>query len=209
MTEKEISELTFQEAGNIFKNGKMMELLKNIPMEQWKTMKLGRHSLLHFACRTNHVKDVQFLLTQGLDIESRSDNTYFRPVHFCVISNSYQSLEVLIAAGVDVHSTSRDGNSLWRPIDHGFGPPEYYEESMKVLVSNGVRLSTATRKERLTPYMVAFEQGVLRCRDVVIVLLGLKKRRQILGKLDRLLVQQVLAVEIWATRLDENEKWQK
>lgn len=59
----------------------------------------------------------------------------------------------------------------------------------------------------ILPWMIELEKGVVACRDVIVVLLGLKKRRQILKKLDRFLVRDVLAVEIWTTRGDVD--WQR
>ena len=47
-----------------------------------------------------------------------------------------------------------------------------------------------------------FDKGVQMCRDVIVILLGLKRFRRLatLVKLDRFLIKQVLAVAIWTTR---------
>lgn len=67
------------------------------------------------------------------------------------------------------------------------------------------RLSRAGIRDiarRMSFELLAFEQGVTRCCNVIVTLLGLKKfrRNDKLAKLDRFLIQQLLAVEIWTTR---------
>ncbi len=76
-----------------------------------------------------------------------------------------------------------------------------------VLVANGARLSTVsyTYRRFITPELVAFERGVLRCRAAVVVLLGLKRRRgDVMWALDRWVVRE-LCFALWATRT--NVQW--
>ena len=50
---------------------------------------------------------------------------------------------------------------------------------------------------------MALEQGRMRCRAVILALLGLKRRRgDVLRQLDRWVVREELAVAVWTTRAD-------
>ena len=77
---------------------------------------------------------------------------------------------------------------------------------MRVLVANGVRLSTVRKdyREVITPELVAFERGVLRCRAAVVAMLRVKRAGQ-LWMWDKFLLAE-LAVCIWSTRYAE--EWQ-
>ena len=54
-------------------------------------------------------------------------------------------------------------------------------ESVRVLVANGVRLSTVDEDylEDITPELVACERGVLRCRAAVVAMLRVKRAGQL------------------------------
>ena len=80
----------------------------------------------------------------------------------------------------------------------------------KVFISNGSRLKETSilgtmASEEEWDELVGFQDCIIGCRDVIVTLLGLKKSRNLLPRLDRFLVQQVLAVEIWSTR---EKAWQ-
>ena len=96
--------------------------------------------------------------------------------------------------------------STW---DHNQKTPLMYaiekgkQESAKVLISNGCRISRKIHINAEVDMLMdlwLFEKGVVTCRDVIVMLLGLKSKKKILPHLDRFLIKQVLAVEIWATR---------
>lgn len=82
-------------------------------------------------------------------------------------------------------------------------------ECGKICIENGYRLKHIKRGiliENCATYAL-LEQGVINCRNVIVILLGLRRKHKILPLLDRFLVQQVLAVEIWTTRGDD--EWQR
>lgn len=79
----------------------------------------------------------------------------------------------------------------------------------KVLIANGLRLKSLSLVEThiiVDNRVEEFEERVIQCRDVIVILLGLRKRRHIfLYKLDKFLIAQELAPEIWATRYTFND----
>lgn len=79
---------------------------------------------------------------------------------------------------------------------------------VKVLLANGACLSEifVPNGFEISRDLVQFKKGVNQCRDIIVTLLGLKKRNHILHlkNLDRFLIKEILAVEIWSTR----EEWQ-
>lgn len=161
-------------------------------------------TLLHYAACGPNVAAVVALLAHGLDV-NELDVAARTPAH---VATSFFSqprvLEVLCAAGAAVRTKNASRDALLdRALDH------HAAECARILVANGVRLSTVRKEHRarITPELVAFERGVLRCRAVVVVLLGLKKRRHgdVMRELDRFVVLEI-AVCIWATRADKG--WQ-
>ena len=79
-------------------------------------------------------------------------------------------------------------------------------KSVRVLMANGVRLSTVNeyRRDLITPELEAFERGVLRCRAAVVAVLRVKRAGQ-LWMWDKFLLAE-LALCIWSTRYDKG--WQ-
>ena len=69
-----------------------------------------------------------------------------------------------------------------------------------------MRLSTVRkdRREYITPEMVAFERGVLRCRAAVVAMLRVKRAGR-LWMWDKFLLLEI-AVCLWSTRYDKG--WQ-
>ena len=80
------------------------------------------------------------------------------------------------------------------------------KDCVRVLVANGVRLSTVREGNRpyITPELEAFERGVLRCRAGVMAMLRVKRAGQ-LWMWDKFLMLEI-ALSIWATRYDKG--WQ-
>ena len=122
---------------------------------------------------------------------------------------SARKLEVLCALGIDTEKKQDRG---WMtPFERALTFTNY--ASAKVLIANGSRtknISIAIPNFK-TQLLLDFEKGIISCRNVIVILLGLKKYRRVamLPKLDRFLVKQILAVEIWSTRSCDNEKWRK
>ena len=184
-----------------------MTILKNIPFEQWSETCHYNNTFLHFACLGKNIEAVVALIIHGtidIDALNMKKNT---ASFLAAINNEPCMLEILLAAG-----TKRNFSLVRYHASNHCGSYTDEMDTVKVLLANGFR----TRDMRhCTLGHQSFEQGVLRCRDVIVTLLGLKKRRQhdgrslVLPKLDRFLVKEVLAVEIWLTRSCENEKWQQ
>ena len=193
--------------------GQMMEVLEMIPRDKWNVVRSipGSNSLIWFASRSDkNVRALIALINQGVDVNDTI------PLSQASYQRNPKIVEILIASQANVHLRSVLGLSAFDYVFNIRSPPigSLLDECAKVFISNGVRLKTIhpSLKYRITQELIEFEQGVLRCRDVIITLLGLKKKRRhrnacnLLPKLDRFLIQQVLAVEIWTTRT--NETWQ-
>ena len=122
--------------------------------------------------------------------------------HVAAMYNQPRVLEVLCSAGVDFRAPNQNGSSAL-DLAVRFGK----DDCARVLVANGVRLSTTGEQYRhfITPELEAFERGVLRCRAAVVVLFGLKRRRgDVMWALDRWVVRE-LCFAIWSTRT--NVQW--
>lgn len=173
------------------KPGKELEFLQSLSLEQLKARDQYSWTLLHYLYRfdvASAIKIIIYFAKNGLDLNAvtNDDNT---PSHFMVQYNRHEMLEYMCCLGANMNE-SIICESIMR----------HASESTKVILANGYRLGNL--KTIAKPDIIRFEQGVLRCRDAIVVLLGLKKfrRRIILPKLDRFLISQVLAVEIWTTR---------
>ena len=122
-----------------------------------------------------------------------------------MIAGQPRALELLCASGATLLITENTGHTpLEFSLRHGTSI-----ECDRVLVANGVRLGTVREEYRrhITPELEAFERGVLSCREAVVVLLGLKRRRgDVMRDVDRWVVREI-AFACWATRTDR--AWQQ
>ena len=66
---------------------------------------------LHYACMTNAIEDVNFLLRNGADINSKSGIRFFEqgPLHFACMKNHLTMVKHLIAHGADIFQTDNMG----------------------------------------------------------------------------------------------------
>lgn len=183
--------------------GRLMDALNLLPRAHWTERNSSGVTLLHYACYGDNVAAFLALLAHGLDLGARSSLGW--SVAFIAASQSqHRMLALLCAAGADLRATTR--TSCKSPLDAALRGRTL--KCARVLVANGVRLSTVGESSRchITPELHAFERGVLQCRDVIVVLLGLKRRRgDAMRDVDRWLVRE-LAFACWATRTDK--KWQ-
>ena len=181
-----------------------MSLLVKLPRERWAERNEHNHALLHFAYFGPNVEAAVALLRSGLvDVNAR--NTWGgTAVHSAAIWELPRMVEVLCAAGADLQARDKDGdtpiNVTLRFAKQDGGEP------VRVLVANGVRLSTVREEYRfhITPELVAFERGVLRCRAAVVAMLRVKRAGQLV-RWDKFLLVE-LALCIWSTRYDKG--WQ-
>lgn len=66
-------------------------------------------------------------------------------------------------------------------------------------MANGVRLATASDAVLIEPWMRALEEGRLHCRRATVALLGIKRHRGVLRRVDRFVVREI-AWAVYATR---------
>ena len=181
------------------RKGSLLEFLtNNIHRNQWTisnqlaTVFNPGATLLHYACGGSNESAILELL-HVIDVNHRGINpkkTYY-PIQTAIHNNQPRNVTLMLAAGFD------------KPIDHPLGLLHEcagVDKCAEILVSNGYRLKEGQFMRFNVSNLIEIEQSVVQCRDVIVVLLGLKKHRQVLGKLDRFLIQQELAVAIWSDR---------
>ena len=179
-----------------------MELLAKLPLERWAERDENGFTLLHHAALGGNVTAAVALVQSGLvDVDGRNRDGY-TPAH-CAAWMQPRVMEALCAAGANLRARNRSGFS---PIDHAllFGH-SYDFVTVGMLMANGTRLSTVHEHFRryITPKLVAFERGILRCRSAVAAMLRVKRAGQ-LWRWDKFLLREV-ALAIWARRY--NESW--
>lgn len=182
------------------KRGKLIELLKITPMSKWNEPNDQGYTFLSYTFYSrdeNNEDNIDALILLGssclFDFKSFPPGTTCSPFWYCIRNCNVKYAMVLCVMGYTYCHEN--------PIGY------ITLEKQRFLVANGWRIANRNYNKSL----VIFQEGVINCRDAIVTLLGLKKRRhprRILPKLDRFLVQQELAIAIWATRSDENEKWQ-
>ena len=187
------------------KGGRLMEVLVKLPRERWGERDEYGLTLLHYACVGPNVAAAVALLQSGLvDVNTRTKGGH-TPAHLAASDGQPRVLEVLCAAGANLRAQNHVGLS---PIDHAlWNAHTDGSGTVRVLVANGVRLSTVRkdRREYITPELEAFERGVLRCRAAVVAMLRVKKAAN-LYHVDKFLMRE-LAYAMWATRTCD--RWQK
>lgn len=173
--------------------GELMALLQTLPQEQWSERASDGWSLLHYACTGPNLAALVALLRFGIDPSTPTTVTRTTAVH-CAAKGQPRLLEVLCAAGANMRALNFVDCSA---LDTALARSESFE-CARILVANGVRLRTA--RGPFPPQLVAFERGVLCCRTVVVVLLGLKRRRgAVMRALDRFMVR-AMGYAVWSTR---------
>lgn len=189
------------------REGRLIEILEKLPCVHWAERKKDGITLLHYAGVGANVAAAITLIMSGLlDVSARNLAGY-TPAHFAATSGQPRALEVLCAAGADLWARDVYGLTL---IDGALPSCANDDHAcVLVLLSNGVRLSTVSEhfRDRITPELVAFERGVLRCHAVAVALLGLKRRRKaLMWGVDRWIVRE-LCFAVWATRTDKSWRY--
>ena len=165
-------------------------------LRDWYCVDLFGKTLVHYASRSDkNISALIMLYNAGVDIHRETFDGW-TALTVALNWKSKRSLEILIALNVPmIHSFMRSSSSPFHiALQDDF--------CVDVFLSNGIRLSSVVQEYRhyITSNHIKFEQGVMCCRDIVVTLLGLKRFRKILPKLDRFLIQQELAVAVWSTR---------
>lgn len=185
----------------------MQYLEAHVPRAHWATARdeYGT-TLLHVASGGGDVHATHALLRLGIIHVDTTTCFGSTPAHAAV--GSVGTLELLCAAGAGLASrafglTPLD-TALWKAQE----PFPRYLDCIRLLIANGVRLSTVSPKVRhvIEPWMVALERGRLRCRAAVVALLSAKRRgAAYVCKLDRWMVRE-MGFAIFATR--QGAAWQ-
>lgn len=182
------------------RRGRLMALLELVPRAEWTAVDPHGRTFLHYAAYGDNVAAATALLRFGLDVNSRS-STQRTPAHAAAYTGQARVLRVLCAWGADVHARNALNITPFEQARGSFLDPS--SGCLRVLVACGVRLNA--RDKAALHELAAFERGVLRCRAVVVVLLGLKRRRSVVMRsMDRWVVRE-LCWGIWATR--EHAAW--
>jgi len=186
------------------RHGRLFNLLLKLPRECWAERDKYGRTLLHYACHGPNVATVVALLRSGLLDVSTGSEAGWTPAHWAAWAVQACVLELLCAAGADLRARNEDGNA---PIDFALMNARLDGgEIVRVLVANGVRLSTVHKSnlKYITPKLESFEQGVLRCRTAVVTILRVKHVAN-LWNWDKFLLKEI-AFAVWATRYNDN--WQ-
>lgn len=179
--------------------GTFMDLLVKLSRERWAERDEDGHTLLHYAGRGPNVTAVVALVKSGLVDMNARDKLGHTPTRFSAIHMQHRVIEVMCAMGADLRAI---GNSA--PIECALVNAQNDDgATTRVLVANGIRLSTARERyhEYITPELVAFEQGVMRCRIAVVAMLRVKKAGN-LWRWDKFLLRE-MAYAIWTTRYEK------
>lgn len=178
------------------REGRLMSVLATLPRARWTERSPSGKSLLHLASVGDNPIAAAALLAHGLDANLLDQQGYM-PVHWAS-AGAPRVLRMLCAGGADLCAPNAAG---LRPLEcalvYGCVP------CVKVLVANGVRLSSLRPHEFAKPELEAFERGVLRCRAAAVVLMGLQRLRRCasMRALDRWAVREV-ALSVWSTRTE-------
>lgn len=179
-------------------------LEKHVSCDQWTSVRDHEGwSLLHYATRHGDEVALVALLCQGADVNTAACPSEWTPTHVAAKYGLTRVLQLLLAAGASISTTDFGGI---KPLDYAV---DYQRiNCVRVLVSNGARLERVHEdyKLHITPLMRSYEDGVLTCRGLVVVLLGIKRRRgPILSCHDKFVIFMV-AHDIWMTR--GHQQWQ-
>lgn len=167
-----------------------------IPMTPWYLCRIHKWDALQVVCNLNNITIFWHFLKQGINYSN-----CVRSLIVTCKNNGYHVLELLCIMSETVLNKSYYSLT---PLDVSISFNS--TECTKVLLRNGVRLKSMIYQNQVSRDIVEYELGILSCRSVIIVLLGLKKRQiPALVRLDRFLIRQELAMAVWTTRSDE--KW--
>ena len=187
-------------------NGTIMEFVQKLPQEHWSERDLFGRTPLHYACMGPNILAVKALVKSKVVDASACDRWKDTPAHYAALYGQARALEILCAAGADLDACNRGGSTPLATVLTQMSS-SYSGEIQRVLIANGVRLNTVRPAHRpfIGSALVAFEQGVLRCRTAVATMLHVKRAGK-LPRWDRFLLRE-LACALWSTRYDN--KWQK
>ena len=188
---------------------KLSEFLKQLPHILWNAVNSdNNYTFVHYASRSGNDDALIMILTSQVNVILCNGGP--TPLQVASLNCNNRAIEILCTFDTSLISKCADRGRNWDklPIEWAVNCSGINKsESIYTLIANGARLKDVRQQNEVTQEMRDFEAGVLSCRETVIILLGLKKKRVILHELDRFLIRQELAVAIWTTRREQ--EWQK
>lgn len=185
------------------RTGQLAALLETIPREHWRDRGDGGATLLHMACLGDVVAVVR-LIQHGLDVNAHAA-AQWTPAHVAAFNGFPKGLEALCAAGAVLTSRTQGGLT---PLEMALARLSGHAECVRVLLANGVRLSSVSLKDQphIASWMLAAEGARVCCRGAVVALLALKRRHHgaAMRALDRWVVREI-GYAVWSMRA--NAKW--
>jgi len=179
---------------------KCIEMIMNIPDSEINTLDEFGLSLLHIAIMKECKDLVKFLIIHrkvDVNIKNRNGNT---PLHLAVMYANIYIIKILTTVNnIDFNLVNNENAT---PLDIAF----HYFKYFTLLIANGARLKTLNKrhKDQIKPNLIAFENGVLKCRSAVVSMLALK-RRGLFKNQCRFIIREI-SIAIWSTRCDP--EWQ-
>jgi hypothetical protein len=185
--------LDWEQVGRHVASGTLDMFLDTISQANWYIHDEYGASLLHVACYGNNSRAIIKLAAYGLDINeirptANSHDYIFTPAGLCILYNNCFSLRILCKLGANLHAEM---------LAECISRQRY--ACAKILIAHGMRLSKL--QNYVAPnFLKQYEERVVRCRAVVLTLLGIKRRRvPQLAHVDKFLIR-FLALEIWSAR---------
>lgn len=183
----------------------LAEYLLQLPRQLWSERDFMDRNFFGYArCGSNEEAIVALIASKAIDLNAYAQGKN-APLHLAAACNLPRAIELLCAAGANVHV--RDGGGR-TPLDRALAETSWYgDTNVRVLLANGVRLSTVAVVSRcgITPELVAFERGVLRCRSAAVALMRVRRAGKLV-RWDKFLLRE-MAIAVWATRY--SKEWQK
>lgn len=173
--------------------GRIYEELVKVPRERWSE-KFETETWMTLAARGDNPVAIFELWKHDPSLVNSCVAT--SPLYWACHYGLPRIAELLLILGARM-----EPQSLLISIDR-------WTPCITTLIANGSRLKSLLQLQPrvIIPQIEVFEERVIQCRDVIVILLGLRKRRHIfLYKLDKFLIAQELAPEIWATRYTFND----
>jgi ankyrin repeat protein len=176
----------------------IVNFIKNLPDSKLNTQDMFGRTFLHCSSRCNRIVATKLLIKRGTDIDLQ--NLYKdTPIIEAIHCGHIDIIEILCAAGADLTKRNSFGKTA---IEHALYKKNH--DCIPVLIANGSRLNTLYDIKNVEPWMVSFENGVLKCRSATIAMLALK-RRGLFKNQCRFIIREI-GIAIWATRCDP--EWQ-
>lgn len=182
----------------VAREGRLMEFLESLPRARWSAREQDGWTLLHYACRGDNVAAAKALLAHGMGVNTTT-MAGWTPAHHASWAGQTLVLKVLVQAGADLMART-PMNVL--PLDLAMQALPGATSTVQYLLAMGVRLKAIDPQyvDRVTPELLTFERGVLRCRSATVALLRVKQRSHgTLACWDRYLLA-FLARLVWTTR---------